>query len=134
MRHRRQRYRPKSPKCPYRGVTPEGNHFRASVKIGGQRYWLGSYKVAAEAAWYADFARYMLFGLDTTAWPRPRCRRYHGGRPRQKPNFPPCRTYLGMQNYVLRILFCHGLLDRPTMEARRKEYDAAAARPAPAIS
>jgi hypothetical protein len=132
---RKRARRPKKPSNPpYRGVEQRGKYFRAHFRFNCHLYNLGTFTDAAEAAWAADFAQYMLFGLDPAAWPNSVCRRYHGGGKRLGPNFPPRGNWLGAQNHVLRILFAHRLLDLATMERRRKEYDAATARPAPAIS
>jgi hypothetical protein len=110
------------PRPPYRGITWHAGRWLVKLRHKGKDVTIGHYERPEDAAWAADFARYALRGLNPACW----------GHKVIKPNFPPCCTNLPMQNHVLRVLFVHRLLELDTMAERRKEYDAAAARPAPA--
>ena len=68
-----------------------------------------------EAAYAADFARYLCYGLEPKAWP-------HSTFP---PNFPPT-TYIAIPRMsIVRKLLDHKVLSVPMAQHRLAEYDAA---------
>jgi hypothetical protein len=74
----------------------------------------GYYDDPADAAWVADFARYMIFGVDVRNW------HFTAGRP----NFPPRGN-----NNVARAAIVHKLLSRNVLRADKLhrnllQYDA----------
>jgi hypothetical protein len=115
---------PKPKTSQYTGVVKTqwpGAPYRAFVKLKGTVIFLGDYREEIDAAWVADFVKYMAYGVDPHAWPR----RTNACKP---PNFPPTVNHSVNRQDILRILFVRGILDAATIAARLKAYDALAAR------
>ena len=93
----------------------------------GMDVTIGHLEDPLDAAWTADFARYMAYGVDPHTWP------HRGGRPLARPNFPPCGNDRVDRWVTLRILFVSGILDASAIAARLKAYDEVAARPLPEV-
>ena len=98
----------------YSGVTWHAKKWLVKFRCNGRDLNIGHYEDPELAAWAADFARYMCFGLNPGHW------HYNVGRP----NFPP-RTRLDFP----RVLILQKLLDlealKPeTLRARLADYDA----------
>lgn len=109
-----------SPKTP-------GKPYRAWIKAGDEVMWLGRYATHEEAIAVADFARYMLFGVDVSLWEKGE-RHY---LPR-KPNLPPCGNETVRKkipvNVIYHKLFRCGRLDRGTFLLRLFDYNSRASR------
>ena len=67
----------------YAGVTRHLGKWLVKLRYRGKDLTIGHYEDPQEAAYAADFARYMLLGLKPTHW-HPKVVR---------PNFPPNRSY-----------------------------------------
>ena len=52
----------------YSGVTRHVGRWLAKFRHAGQDLNLGHYDAPEQAAWVADFARYMCFGLNPAMW------------------------------------------------------------------
>ncbi len=81
----------------------------AWVKHQGRVLRLGSFADEADAAWAADFARYLLWGLDYARWPQ------DGTKPKSPPNFMPAENPRVNRQAILRKLFSAKVLDSSTM-------------------
>ena len=68
----------------YAGVTWHLGKWLVKLRLRGQDLTIGHFDDPREAAYAADFTRYMLLGLKPTHW-HPKVAR---------PNFPPNRSYL----------------------------------------
>ena len=64
----------------YSGVTWHAKKWLVKFRHNGKDLNLGHYEDPEQAAWAADFARYLCFGLNPAMW-HPRV---------GKPNSPPC--------------------------------------------
>ena len=101
----------------YSGVTRHAKKWLVKFRCRGRDVNLGHYDDAEPAAWVADFARYMCFGLKPAYW------HHNVGRPnfpsRARRNFPRVR--------ILGKLLQLEVLEPETLWVRLAEYDAVAA-------
>jgi hypothetical protein len=98
----------------YSGVTWHEKKWLVKFRCNGKDLNLGHYKEPELAAWVADFARYMCFGLNPGHW------HHNVGRP----NFPP-RTRLDFPRVlILRKLLQLKVLKPEILWARLADYDA----------
>lgn len=97
--------------------------YRAWVKTNGRLIPLGRYKTPMEAVLAADFARYILWGIDPTKW-------YVDSRHRvsKPPNAVPSGNLPFNRQEILRKLFRCGSLRLDTMAANVAAYDEMAAK------
>jgi hypothetical protein len=102
------------PKPPYRGITRHAGRWLVKLRHGHRDMTIGHYECAEDAAWAADFARYLLLGLNPTCW----------GCKVIRPNFPPSDREAADRGQVLRRLF-RGRVSFDLIVRRLGEYDAA---------
>src|SRR5512140_2927596 len=92
----------------YSGVTRHAGKWLAKFRCNGRDLNLGHYDDPELAAWVADFARYLCFGLDPVTW------HHRVGQP----NFPPSvrndlpRTVIVLNLVRQNILSPHVLRER----------------------
>ena len=103
------------PQRPYNGITWHAG--RRLVKLRHRRVdmTIGHYERPEDAAWAADFARYLLRGINPACW----------GCKVIKPNFPPSDREEADRAQVLRRLF-RGHVSIDLIARHLGEYDAAA--------
>jgi hypothetical protein len=100
----------------YSGVTWHAGKWLVKFRRDGRNLHFGHYEDLELAAWVADFARYMCFGLNPAKW-------YHRvGRP----NSPPGYRDDFPRVVVLMKLVQLSVLQPETLQARLAEYDAVA--------
>ena len=93
---------------------PAREEVARQVRCRGRDVNLGHYEDPELAAWVADFARYMVFGLKPAYW------HHNVGRP----NFPP-GDRLGVPRLtVLYKLVRQDVVERETLQVRLAEYNA----------
>ena len=100
----------------YSGVTWHAKKWLVKFRCRGRDVNLGHYDDAELAAWVADFARYMCFGLKPAYW------HHNVGRP----NFPPRARFDFPRVLILRKLLQLDVLETKILWARLAEYDAVA--------
>jgi hypothetical protein len=98
----------------YSGVTWHAKKWLAKFRFNGRDLNLGHYDDPELAAWVADFARYMCFGLNPAMW------HHRVG----KPNFSPSARNDFPRVLILRKLLQSGGLTPNILLARLAEYDA----------
>ena len=104
------------PRQRYSGVTWHAKKWLVKFRCQGRDVNLGHYDDAELAAWVADFARYMCFGLNPGHW------HHNVGRP----NFPPCERLDFPRVLIVQKLVQLEVVEREILRARLAEYDAAA--------
>jgi hypothetical protein len=67
------------PKPPYRGITFHAGKWLVKLRHRGKDVTIAHMEHPEDAAWVADYARYILRGLNPACW----------GPKTMKPNFPP---------------------------------------------
>ena len=100
----------------YSGVTWHANKWIAKFRCKGRDLSIGHYEDQELAAWVADFARYMCFGLNPGYW-------HHNVA---RPNFPPCVRNDFPRAVILSKLLRLGAVQVDVLRARLSEYDAVA--------
>ena len=103
---------------PYSGVSlcRRTNRWQAYAHLGSHalaKIWLGRFDNPELAAWVADFARYLCFGLNPVTW-------HHNAG---VPNFPPLATNEYLRSEVIRKLLRKTKLDVELLRSRLVEYD-----------
>jgi hypothetical protein len=98
----------------YSGVTRHAGKWLAKFRHNGKDLNLGHYEDPERAAWAADFARYLCFGLNPAKW-HPRVGR---------PNPPPCAGDDSPRRRIIRKLLGHANLPASLLVERLAEYDA----------
>jgi hypothetical protein len=98
----------------WRKRRPQGWQVRFSFK--NKQVMLGYYDDPKIAAWVADFAKYLCFGLNPAKW-------HHNAA---KPNFPPRNMDRYLRDRILRKLADNRVLRIDELQKRLAEYDAAA--------
>ena len=98
--------------------------FEAYIKVRSKKISLGCFKYEGNAAWAADYARYLLWGVDVKRWPATT----------GLPNFFPARNPGGSPEVIETIVFRHGLVSRDKFMSHQAEYlrDAGPGRQKPA--
>ena len=110
------------PRPRYSGVTCHEKKWLAKFRLKGRDLNLGHYEDPETAAWAADLARYLCYGLNPATWP-PRVGR---------PNSPPIARYDHTRLFVIRMVRWATDLDSDLCRhigeyerlANRAEYDA----------
>ena len=100
----------------YSGVTWHAKKWLVKFRCRGRDVNIGHFDNVERAAWTADFARYMCFGLNPGHW------HHNVGRP----NFPPCDRFIAPRVLVVGKLIQLNVLEPKTLKARMAEYDAVA--------
>jgi hypothetical protein len=100
---------------PYRGITSHGGKWLVKLRHRGKDVTIAHYEDPKDAAWAADFARYLLRGLDPACW----------GPKVAKPNFPPSDREGVNRAYIARCLVGAGVVSHDLLLRRWAEYDAA---------
>jgi hypothetical protein len=98
----------------YFGVTRHLGKWLVKLRHRGRDLTIGHFEDPQEAAYAADFTRYMLLGLKPTDWHRKVVR----------PNFPPNRSYLRAP--VLSRLVSAQVVPTEVLRRRLAEYCVAA--------
>ena len=99
----------------YSGVTWHAGKWLVKFRCKGKNLCVGHYEDPELAAWVADFARYMCFGLHPAKW------HHRVGRP----NFPP-RTRDDFPRVVILFKLVEPeVLEPEILRGRLAEYDAA---------
>ena len=98
----------------YSGVTRHANRWLAKFRSNGRDLNLGHFEDPELAAWVADFARYMCFGLNPAMW------HHQVG----KPNFPPTTRDDFPRVLILQKLLESGLLSIDKLQERVAAFDA----------
>ncbi len=98
----------------YSGVTWHAKKWLVKFRFKGRVLNIGHYEDRELAAWVADFARYVCYGLNPAMW-HPRVGR---------PNFPPRTGFDFPRERILSKLWLLGGLGLETLLARWKEYKA----------
>jgi len=98
----------------YSGITRHAGKWLVKLRNRGRDLTIGHYDDREEAAYAADFARYMLLGLKPTAW--------HPNAAR--PNFPPSHSY--PRASILSRLLAARAIPVDVLRSRLVEYYAAA--------
>jgi hypothetical protein len=105
------------PSSQYRNVFPHKNMWRATGYWHGKTFWLGYWRSEMMAAWVADFASYILYGVDVAQW-------HHLAK---KPNFlPTVRKIVGSEkqgDMIVRKLLDKGYISSELARARLADYD-----------
>jgi hypothetical protein len=97
----------------YSGVTWHAKKWLVKFRCNGRDLNVGHYENRELAAWVADFARYMCFGLKPGHW------HHNVGRPNSSP-----RARLDFPRVlILRRLLQMEVLRPETLRARLAEYD-----------
>jgi hypothetical protein len=101
----------------YSGVTRHAGKWLAKFRCNGRDVNLGHYERPEDAAWVADFARYLCFGLKPGHW------HFNVGKPNAPPRSRPCFP---------RVLIIVKLLDNrivspEVLKQRLAEFDAVGA-------
>jgi hypothetical protein len=104
----------KQPCQRYAGVTGHLGKWLVKLRHRGRDLTIGHFEDPREAAYAADFTRYILLGLKPTHW--------HPNTAR--PNFPPNRSYLRAP--VLSRLVSAHLVPTEVLRRRLAEYCAVA--------
>ena len=99
----------------YSGVTRHAGKWLVKLRHRGKDLTIGHYEDPREAAFAADFARYMLFGLEPERW-------HHNAA---KPNFPLGNPSLEVRLTIIRCLLDAEVIARDVLRGRLHEYDAA---------
>ena len=99
----------------YSGVTWHAKKWLAKFRCNGRDLNLGHYEGPELAAWVADFARYMCFGLNPAKW------HSRVGRP----NFPPMTRHDFPRVLIIVKVARLVALQGDVLRARLAEYDAA---------
>jgi len=97
----------------YSGVTWHAKKWLAKLRHNGKDLNLGHYEDPEDAAWVADFARYMCFGLNPVNW-------HHNTK---KPNFPPRISWSIPRVVILKRLLSAQTISVEVLERRLAEYD-----------
>ena len=103
------------PQRPYNGITWHAGRWLVKLRHRGLDVTIGHYERPEDAAWAADFARYLLLGLNPRCW----------GPKVVRPNFPPSDREEADRAQVLRRLF-RGHVSIDLIARHLGEYDAAA--------
>ncbi|MGA2067754.1 MAG: hypothetical protein ABSG86_22490 [Thermoguttaceae bacterium] len=104
------------PKPPYRGITWHAGKWLVKLRHNRRDVTIGHCTRAEDAAWVADYARYILRGLN------PACR----GPKTMKPNFPPRESeYVNGWGINWRLIGA-GAISLELARDRAREYYAAA--------
>ena len=87
--------------------------FEAWFKADGKQISLGCYEKESNAAWGADYARYLMWGCNPLRdWPAD-----------AEPNFFPARNPAGSPAMIERIVYRNCLITHEKMQSRRAEYE-----------
>jgi hypothetical protein len=106
----------------YAGVTRHAGKWLVKLRHRGQDLTIGHYEDPEDAAWSADFTRYLLLGLRPGAW-HPNIAR---------PNSPPGWRWSVNRYSILRILAWYGVVPPEVLARHWEEYQAAVDRSASA--
>ncbi len=98
----------------YSGVTWHAKKWLVKFRFNGSDLNLGHYEDPDLAAWVADFARYMCFGLNPAMW------HHRVG----KPNFPPSPRVDFPRVLILQKLAESELLSIDKLQQRVAAFDA----------
>jgi hypothetical protein len=98
----------------YSGVTRHGRRWLAKFRHAGRDLNLGHYDTPEQAAWAADFARYLCFGMNPGHW------HPNVGRP----NYPPRADDDVPRRPIIAKLLRHNGLAPSLLLTRMAEYDA----------
>ena len=97
----------------YSGVTWHAKKWLVKFRCQGRDLNLGHYEDPEVAAWAADFARYLCFGLNPAMW------HHNVGRP----NHPPLANHEYPRLFVALKLLRLTDLDAEVLRQRLAEYD-----------
>ena len=100
------------PKPPYRGITRHAGKWLVKLRHRGKDVTIAHFDEPEDAAWAADYARYILLGLNPACW-RPKI---------MKPNFPPSESEYVNLWYIHQRLIDAGLLTFDLVWDRSREY------------
>lgn len=98
----------------YSGVTWHANKWLVKFRCKGKDLTIGHYEDPELAAWVADFARYMCFGIKPAMW------HHRVGRP----NFPPSPRDDFPRALILQKLVDSGLVSIDKLQQRVAAFDA----------
>ncbi len=98
----------------YSGVTWHAKKWLVKFRYKGKDLTIGHYEDPELAAWAADFARYMCFGIKPANW------HHRVGRP----NFPPCTRGDFPRALILQKLAESGMLSIDKLQQRVAAFDA----------
>lgn len=105
----------------YSGVTRHAGKWLVKLRYRGHDLTIGHYANPEDAAWAADFARYLLLGLHPGDW-HPNIAR---------PNSPPGHRWSVNRLFILRVISWYGVVPHDVLMRHWDEYKAAVDQDAP---
>ena len=98
----------------YSGITRHAGKWLVKLRYRGKDVTIGHYEDLEDAAWVADFVRYMFFGLNPAYW------HYNVA----KPNFPPRDSGSILRVEIISRLVSAAVVPVEALRRHLEEYDA----------